>query len=419
MSPERTVEHVTCLGCGCGCDDLSVTIRDDRIVAAAPACPVGRAWLGDGQIPSACLIESRPAELNQAIARAATSLAGASGRLVLLAPDITSQAQRAALAIADLLGATVDTSTSETAAQGLLTAQRRGRTTATLGELRNRGDAFLFWGVDPSDRYPRFLARCGLDSASRQEGRRDVISVSVGADRGLSGAQLTLEVPPAQEIATLSLLRAAVLGTQHPVASPPAEMASQIASRLTAARYVVIVHDAEPTEEQRNPLRIEALLALAEALNGPTRAALCSLRGGGNRVGAEAVLTSQTGYPFAVDYFRGYPRTSPADRGIHRLDRGGFQAVLLVGSPSSEPAITKALSAVSTVLVGPRASQAKNKSVVAIDTGVAGVHEAGTAYRMDEVPLRLRPPLQSSRSTTQVLNLLTEALRAELGRTSR
>lgn len=412
---DRIVEHVTCLGCGCGCDDVSVTVQDDRIVAAAPLCPLGQAWLGNGRIPSEVLVEGRAERLESAISRAAAVLIGGGPVLVYLAPELTSQAQRAALAVADLLGASVDTATSETAAHGLLSAQRRGRTSATLGELRNRADTYLFWGVDPTERYPRFLARYALDPEGRHvpQGRRgrQVISVSIGSDRGLPGADLELTLSPEHEIAALSLMRAVVLGVELSQQDPIAQMAVDLAGRLARARYAVLVHDAEATAEPRNPLRAEALLALAEALNEPTRAALCSLRAGGNRVGAEAVLTSQTGYPLAVDYSRGYPRYSLAERPVTRLRNGGFRAALVAGSISADQTTAGALSAVSTVLVGPRASQSELKSVVTIDTGVAGIHEGGTAYRMDEVPLRLRPPLETSQPTHQVLGLLAYAIR--------
>jgi formylmethanofuran dehydrogenase subunit B len=176
------------------------------------------------------------------------------------------------------------------------------------------------------------------------------------------------------------------------------------------------VHDAEPTAERRDPLRIEALIALTQALNQPTRAALSSLRAGGNRLGAESVLTSQTGYPFAVDYSRGFPRYTPADRGLDRLSGGGFKAVLVAGSPVLEDSAREALSVASSVAIGPRASQAGFRTRVAIDTGVAGIHEGGTAYRMDEVPLPLRPSLSGARSTTDTLRALTDAIRRELVR---
>jgi formylmethanofuran dehydrogenase subunit B len=74
------------------------------------------------------------------------------------------------------------------------------------------------------------------------------------------------------------------------------------------------------------------------------------------------------------------------------------------------------LSEVSTVAIGPKVSQAAFKTRVAIDTGVAGIHEAGTAYRMDEVPLSLRAPLTAPRSATEALLALTDAIRAELRR---
>ena len=419
MSAAQQLEHVTCLGCGCGCDDLTVTVQDGRIVEAIPACPVGRAWFGDGSAPWEVLRAGKPASFEEALTEAATILAKSQRRLlVYLAPDVTSQAQRAAVTLADLLRATVDSATSDAAAGGLLAAQRRGRATATLGEIRNRGDVLLFWGVDPNQRYPRFLSRYALEPAGTQvpEGRagRFVIAVNVGADKGPAGADLTITLEPSEEIAALSLMRAAALDRPAHDLSPNLARAVALVGRLTGARYAVLVHDAEPTAVPRNPLRVEGLIALVQTLNGPTRAALSSLRAGGNRPGAEAVLTWQTGYPFAVDHSRGYPRYTPGDRGLDRLTRGGFTAALVVGSPDLGEEVASALGGIDTVVIGPRATQAPFTSRVAIDTGVAGIHEAGTAYRMDEVPLALRPPLTAQRSAVQTLQALTEAVRTRL-----
>ena len=419
MSLTHSVEHVTCLGCGCGCDDITVTVRDGGIVEAVPACPIGRAWFGDGSVPWNVLCAGKPAPLEDALTEAATVLLKSRGRLlVYLAPDITAQAQRAALTLADLLRAVVDSATSDTAAGGLLAAQRRGRATATLGEIRNRGDVLLFWGVDPNERYPRFLSRYALEPAGTQvpEGRagRFVIAVSIGADKGPAGADLSIALDPAEEIAALSLMRAAVLDHPARELSPNLARAVGLIGRLTGARYTVLVHDAEPTAELRNPLRVEGLIALAQTLNGPTRAALTSLRAGGNRPGADAVLTWQTGYPFAVDYSRGHPRYTPGSRGLDRLARGGFTAALVVGSPGLDGDAAAALGGIETVAIGPRASQAPFTARVAIDTGVAGIHEAGTGYRLDEVPLSLRPPLTGQRSAVETLQALTQAVLTRL-----
>jgi formylmethanofuran dehydrogenase subunit B len=415
MSADRRVEHVTCLGCGCGCDDLTVTVSNDRITEVTPACPLGRAWFGDGQVPGQVTSDGQSLALDLTIGRLAEVLVRARGRcLVYLGPDLTSEAQRAGLSIADLLGATVDSDTSDTAANGLITAQRRGRASATLSEVRNRGDVFLFWGVDPRERYPRFLSRYSVEPVGTQvpDGRRGrhVIGVSIGADKALEAADSRIELPADQEIAALSLIRASVVGNSVGATTKTAEAAGVIAEKLMSARYAVLVHDAEPTAEARNPLRAEALIALTQALNGPTRAALVSLRAGGNRVGGEAVLTWQTGYPLAVDFTLGYPRYGPARRGTAGIESDRYQAVLLLGSlPEHSPTLAS-LSRLRPSVIGPRASQASFPTSIAIDTGVAGIHDAGTAYRMDEVPLALRSCLAGPRAAADVLQQLARAV---------
>ena len=414
MSADRRIEHVTCLGCGCGCDDLTVTVSNDRITEVTPACPLGRAWFGDGQVPGQVISDGQPLALDLTIERLAETLVETRGRcLVYLGLDLTSQAQRAALSVADLLEATVDSDTSATAANGLITAQRRGRASATLGEVRNRGDVFLFWGVDPRERYPRFLSRYSVEPVGTQvpDGRRGryVIAVSIGADQALEAADSRIELPADEEIAALSLIRAAVLGNSIRTTTKTAQTAVLIAEKLKSARYAILVHDAEPTAEARNPLRAEALIALAQALNGPTRAALVSLRAGGNRVGAEAVLTWQTGYALAVDFTLGYPRYRPDRRGTG-VDSDRYEAVLLLGSlPVNSPTLAS-LSGLRPAVIGPRASQASFPTSIAIDTGVAGIHDAGTAYRMDELPLALRSCMAGPRAAADVLQQLSRAI---------
>jgi formylmethanofuran dehydrogenase subunit B len=423
MSTESRIEHVTCLGCGCGCDDLTVQVRDGRIVDLSPACPISRAWFGDGVVPTAVRKDGREVGFEDGVAGAAEVLADAVGScLVYLGLDINSQTQRTALAVADLVKARVDTATSASAGEGLLAAQRRGRCAASLGEIRNRADVVVFWGVDPAERYPRYTSRYALHPNGTHVGKdraaRTVIAVSVGADRSIAGADFSLELRPEEEVAVLSLIRASVLGQPAPSPTPSTTQALEIAGRLSRAHYAVLVHDAENSAEQCDPLRTEALIALSQALNTPTRAALSSLRGGGNRVGAEAVLTSQTGYPFAVDFSRGYPRYVPPLQPSR--SRGATRVLLVVGSPPdswSPPGSSKDFT---TLIVGPRASESKLQPHIAIDTGVAGIHEAGTAYRMDEVPLELTPPLETrTRSAASVIQTLAGLVAARLGGASR
>lgn len=417
-SSDRRVEHATCLGCGCACDDIDLVVRRDRIVETGNACSLGAAWFGDGRVPARARVAGRDAPIGAAIDAAARLMTDASRPLVYLAPDISCEAQREGVALADALRATLDTVTSATAIGSILAAQERGRAGATLGEIRHRADVVLFWGIDPALRYPRYAARYAPDAPGLQlpGGRRSrtVIAVDVGDARGPEDADVRLSVPVDEDVSTLTLLRAMIGG------SVDARYTGVMAA-LLAARYAVIVADGEPpVGAPPDPARSGALIALAQALNGPTRCALSTLRAGGNRSGADAVLTWQTGYPAAVDFSRGFPSYRPQGGAAGaRLSRGEVDALLVLGAPALIPDDLLALMAgVPCAVVGPRASEsALGSSRAVIDTGVAGIHEAGTVFRMDDVPLTLRPALQGSPATVDVARALRERALRESSRT--
>jgi formylmethanofuran dehydrogenase subunit B len=342
----------TCLGCGLACDDIAVTVRDGRIVDATNACDLGVRWFGDGTLPALARIRTEGVTVPTALAEAARILTSAKRPLVYVAPDLSTNAQREACALADVLGAMIDTVTP---ASLVLAIQERGRCSATLGELWHRADIIVFWGVDPDHAYPRLRSRYLPDRAGLQ-----FISVDLSAEAA-------------------ALTRAAVLGHGN----------TPLAERLVKGKYVAIVVDGE-----ERPEYVEALIALTEALNGPTRAALVILRGGGNRVGADSVLTWQTGYPKAIDFARGAPRYCP-------YDRPDFDATLVVGSSTQAP---------QTITIGPRATE--GPATVAIDTGIAGIHDGGTALRVDEIPLPLHPPLRGVvPETAATVRALTQLVR--------
>jgi formylmethanofuran dehydrogenase subunit B len=401
---------VTCLGCGCGCDDLTVRVRGGRIVDLSPPCPVAKRWFGDGTVPAEVTVDGRPATIEQAIEAAADLLNGARAPAVLIAPDLTTQAQRIAIGVSDLIRAEVDGATSDAAAAGILVAQRRGRAAASLGEIRNRADVVLFWAVDPAERYPRYQERYAAAGSSTHVRGRAMLSVSVGADRGPAPAEISAEFATDEEVDALAVIAATVRGQRLGELPTRLRPAGSIAERLLQGRYVAIVHDAEPGRETRDAQRTEGLVALAQALNGPTRAALSSLRAGGNRSGAEAALTWQTGYPMRLSFRGGTPTYLPGSSGLTRMHAGSADAVLVAGSVAALGDQRPPLDRVPTVVIGPGASGASGARV-AIDTGVAGIHEPGTGYRMDDVPLPLTPVLETPRGAAETLGRLLAALR--------
>ena len=130
---EFLVEHATCLGCGCACDDITVQVRGCQIVDARNACALGMEWFGDGDVPAAIRVDDRDATLDQALDAVRATLVASKAPLIYIAPDLSCEAQREAVAFADLLHASIDTITSGTALRSILASQERGRASATPG----------------------------------------------------------------------------------------------------------------------------------------------------------------------------------------------------------------------------------------------------------------------------------------------
>ncbi|MBA3311810.1 MAG: hypothetical protein M3552_07495 [Planctomycetota bacterium] len=408
--PVSTDRPVICLGCGCACDDLSVSVAAGRITGIENACPLGLKWFRDGNFPAAIQCDGVDVSFDRAITTAAEILfANPRRTLIYVSDDVSCAAHGEATALADRIGATIDGPTSDTVADGLLAAQRRGRASATLGELRHRADVVIFWGVDPSARYPRFMERFVTPQPVFATART-LIAVDVDAAHGprVCGERITLS--SRHEVDALSVLRAGL--RERGTAPTEGVLAAfvELARRLRSdAKYVAIIFDAEPDDGRRDPDLPEALIAFTQALNASTRAALFALRAGGNRNGFESLLTWQTGFPFAADFAGGHPRYVTDESVAERLSRGRYDAVLVVGSTVNVAVnIAAELKRVPTVIVGPGASEATLAPGVVIDTGAVGIHEGGMVLRMDDVPFEAVPLLSHPTTAADVLRSLSE-----------
>jgi formylmethanofuran dehydrogenase subunit B len=109
------VKNATCTFCGCVCDDIELHADEERIVKAKNACSLGDAWFkyhtAERAYPDA-LVDGKPATLDAAVDAAAEFLYRADMPLVYGLSNITCEAQREAVALAEIIGGVVDSHTS-------------------------------------------------------------------------------------------------------------------------------------------------------------------------------------------------------------------------------------------------------------------------------------------------------------------
>ena len=409
MSVPLVVSAVTCLGCGCICDDIEVVLDRSAIIETRHACALGARWFGTGAAPTRARVDGKDVSVDEAVTKAAAILSNATRPRVLLGTDVSCETYAEAVACADLLHARLDATSSPFTMATILAIQERGIATATLGEIRNRADVVVFWGVDPSVDFPRYQSRVAPDPVGTHvpNGRssRTVIAVDIGDARGPSDADVRVALPKTAEIDTLIALAALLEG-----ADSTDGVARTLADHLRRGRYVAIVSEVERGADNAGG-RAHRLLALGHALNVSGRGALSLLRGRGNRCGAEAVMTRQTGYPSAIDFASGVPRYRPHAR----PSNAQHDAVLLVGEASDPAAGLSTLGDAPAVVIGPRASEGPFSGArVTIDSATAGIHASGTAFRMDDVPIPLKRVVSGPPDATMICEALRHRLQSVL-----
>lgn len=388
---------VACTVCGCVCDDLEATVEDGRITQARGACRLAEPWFlsQNAEAPPAAEIEGQAVEPDEAYRRAAGLLRSARYPLIYGLSRSTTEGQRAATALADRLGATIDTTASTGHAPSIMALQQVGESTCSLGEIRNRADLVVFWGSDPVVTHPRHLERYSGEPRGRwiPNGRADRFIVTVDETETETArlADRFIHIQSGKHWESLTMLRMLVRGLEVPGAP---ESLVDLAGRMRSCRCGVVFFGSVLTHDRLAHRTIEALLQLVTELNAYTRFYVRRMRRYGDVAGADSVLAWQTGFPFGVNLSRGYPRYNPGEfTGPEILARREADACLLVGSETAVDFPAAALDHLRRipviVLDSPGIVPPVTPSVT-FRTAVYGVHRPGTAYRMDEAPIPLR-----------------------------
>jgi formylmethanofuran dehydrogenase subunit B len=189
-----------------------------------------------------------------------------------------------------------------------------------------------------------------------------------------------------------------------------------LVDRMKRARFGVLLFGMGLSMTRGKHYNAAAVLALARDLNRYTRFLAKPMRGHGNVTGADNVVSWSTGYPFGIHLGAGYPRFNPGEfTTVDLLARGEADAALVIAAdPAANfpQAAIEHLKRIPTIVLDPQLSETAKIARVAFTTAVYGINTAGTVYRMDDVPIRLRPALPSRYpSDEQVLQSIVARVR--------
>jgi formylmethanofuran dehydrogenase subunit B len=289
-----------------------------------------------------------------------------------------------------------------------------GKVTCTLGEVKNRADFIIYWGGNPAECHPRHFTKYTLTQKGKfvPQGRkgRYMVLVDIRETPSARAADLFLQIRPGADFEVVTTLIALVKGRRVNRAAVEAtgvtvEQLQDLADRMKRARFGVLFFGMGLSMTRGKHMNSASVLTLVTELNEFTKFVAMPMRGHGNVTGSDMVVRWTTGYPFGVNLSRGYPRFNPGEFStVDLLVRGDNDAALILGADPGatmpQPAIEH-LRRIPTIVLDPKVTHTSRLARVHITTAATGISAPGTVYRMDEVPLPLRPALRSPYPTDE------------------
>jgi formylmethanofuran dehydrogenase subunit B len=424
---------VVCLGCGCLCDDLSVSLTDRSTTAEGdglailPSCSMARDWLAGTAIDDgpACMVEGRATLVEEGLKVAREILASSKRLLVDGLARTSVQSQRAAVVLAEKYRGVLIGFGSPVAARMHRAAQSAGLVTSTLGEVRHRADMVVLWNADPVTTHPRHLDRYSLYPEGRfvPRGRKDRTLVWIGSTPNPSRelADYVVTITAGRDFEAASVLIGIERGVELDAdevarqTGVPLETWQELSGMLRRARYGALFYDPQLSAEsaERCEHDARALMQWVSELNSTTSFVFHALTDGGNGAGLEQVVSWMTGCSGVIDFSSGWPRVLPEiessrDLMAHR----SLDAALFVSADPLEdwgPSHWRGLGFIPTVVLSSTSTATSSSATVWFQTAPFGRSVEGTVFRGDGVALPLRPLTRSNfPSDEEILRQLAE-----------
>ncbi len=447
------VKAVTCPVCGSLCDDIELTVEGGRIVKVKNGCAMCEAkflgYHGEHRILKPMIRKNGnlvDVSLEDAVRKASEILAEANYPILYGWSSTSCEAISVGIELAEEVGGVIDNTSVVCHGPSLLSVQEVGIPSCTLGQIRHRADLIVYWGSNPWSAHPRHIERYTAFSEGRFEksewksylkkvkalvGRkkiqstikrlilkkpppspsyveerpyisisktgRKLIVVDVRRTKSAEIADYFIQVEPNRDYELLQAFRALIRDQElevDEVAGVPVEYLEEVADAMVGCEFGALFFGLGLTMSAGKLRNIDAALSLVRDLNMRTKFVIMPMRGHFNVTGANTVFTWQTGYPYAVDFSLGYPRYNPGETSVVDvlLRRESDAALIVASDPVSNfpRAAAEHLVKNPLIVVSPHMDVTAQLADVIIPSAFVGIEAAGTAYRMDHVPIPLK-----------------------------
>ncbi len=406
----KVVTDVVCPFCGTLCDDIKVVMDGNNIVDTLNACVIGNEKFKSAQAGHRIMApmerEDNSAEFGKvswdyAIERAAQILANAKRPLFYGWSSTSCEAQEVGNELAEVCGAVTDNTASVCHGPSIMAIQTVGAPCCTLGEVKNRADMVIYWGCNPVHAHPRHMSRYSTYPrgffTERGFKDRDVVVVDPRPTDTAKQAGIYIQVEQGKDYEVLDALRTVTRGDYNipdVVGGVKKEDIIKLAELAKTKKFGILFFGMGITQTTGKHRNIDIAISWTADMNKYTKFSLIPMRGHYNVTGSGQVMCWQSGFPFAMDFSRGYPRYNPGETAANdMLLRHECDAALVIASDPGAHFPVESMrwyAQIPTIAIDPHETPTTGISKIVMPSTIVGVEADGTAYRMDNVPIRCR-----------------------------
>ncbi len=424
---KRVVYDVPCPFCGEVCDFLTIELDGEKTSRVLNACPIGHAkfmnYYRHRVLTPMIRQESNgdfmEVDLEYALDKAAEILANAKYPLIYGLSSTCVEVTELAVELAEITRGVVDNTTTLCHGPTVLAVQEVGSVRITLGMAMNLADTIVFWGCNPMNAHINHIRRIILPEGRFVKGRKErkIIVIDIRRTDTAKLADIFIQIEPGKDYELFTVLRMALrdYDIEVPsVAGVPREKIYELIEIMRTAKFGVIFFGMGLTQGGAKYKNLEEVIKLVQELNEWSKWALLPMRGHYNVTGSNHAMLWLTGYPYGVDFSRGFPKMIPGvTTTIDLLVNGDVDAALIIASDPVAHFPQKAvenLMRIPKIVVDPFWSLSASVADVLIPSAVTGVECEGTVYRLDDVPLRLKKFVEPPKGVLCDIDILSKLI---------
>jgi formylmethanofuran dehydrogenase subunit B len=354
---------------------------------------------------------------DDAIEKAAQVIAGSKKPLMYGWSCTDCEAQAVGVELAEVSKAVIDNTASVCHGPSVLALQDTGYPICTFGEVKNRADVIIYWGCNPFHAHPRHMSRHVYGRGFfRERGRSDRTVVVVDPRESDSSklADIHLKLDFNKDYELVDAIRTVMAGHEilyDEVAGISREQIEAVVEALKNAQFGCLFFGMGITHSRGKHRNIDTAIQLVQDLNNYSKWTLIPMRGHYNVTGFNQVCTWETGYPFCVDFADGTPRYNPGETGSNDvLQSNETDSMMVIASDPGAHFPQKALhrmAEIPIIAIEPHRTPTTEMADIIIPPAIVGMEAAGSAYRMEGVPIRMRKVVNSDLlSDKQILERL-------------